>query len=119
VLVSTEAEYVALSTALRDVILVMELLKEMKENGYDVVDIPAIKCKLFEDNSGAYEQAKTAKYRPRTCHINTAWHHFRSYVARGLIQVHSIRTDWQLGDTFTKQVSKEDFIKFRKLIFGW
>jgi hypothetical protein len=75
---TTEAEYVALLTALRDVIPVMELLKEMQDNGYDVKGIPSIKCKLFEDNSGALEQAKTAKYRPRTRHINTAWHHFRS-----------------------------------------
>ena len=116
---TTEAEYVALSTALRDVISVMELLKEMKGQGYDVLDTPTLKCKLFEDNSGALEQAKTAKYRPRTRHINAAWHHFRSYVSKGLIQIRSIRTNWQLGDTFTKQVSKEEFVRFRKLIFGW
>jgi hypothetical protein len=35
---TTEATCVALSTALHDVILVMELLKEMKKQGYDVVD---------------------------------------------------------------------------------
>jgi Reverse transcriptase (RNA-dependent DNA polymerase) len=116
---TTEAEYVALSTALRDVIPVMDLLTEMQEHGYSVDRVPTIKCKLFIDNSGAFEQAKTAKYRPRTRHINAAWHHFRSYVANGLIHIHSIRTDWQLGDTFTKQVSKEDFVKFRWLIFGW
>jgi hypothetical protein len=95
---STEAKYVALSTALQDVILVMELLKEMEDHGYDVKDIPLIKCKLFEDNSGGF-----AKYQPRTCHINAAWHHIRLYMANGLIQVHSIYTDCQLGDTFTKQ----------------
>jgi hypothetical protein len=110
---------VALSTALRDVIPVIDLLKEMQDHGYNVDRTPSIKCKLFEDNSGAFEQAKTAKYRPRTHRINATWHHFRSYVAKGLIQIHSIRTDWQLGDTFTKQVSKEDFVKFCKLIFGW
>jgi hypothetical protein len=75
---TTEAEYVALSTALCDVILVMELLKEMKSQGYDVVDTPLIKCKLLEDNSGVFEQAKKAKYQPRTRNINAAWHHFRS-----------------------------------------
>jgi hypothetical protein len=116
---TTEAEYVALSTALRDVIPVMDLLQEMQDHGYNVDGVPSIKCKVFEDNSGVFEQAKTAKYQPRTRHINAAWHHFRSYVAKGLIQIHSIRTDWQLGDIFTKQVSKEDFTKFRKLIFGW
>jgi hypothetical protein len=110
---------VALSTPLQDVIPVMELLKEVKDHGSDIVDTPAIKCKLLEDNSRPFEQAKMAKYRPRTCHINAAWHHFRSYVARGLIQVHLIHTDWQVGDTFTKQVSKEVCIKFRKLIFRW
>jgi hypothetical protein len=116
---TTEAEYVAFSTALRDIIPVMNLLKEMADQGHDMVNTPTIKCKLFEDNSRALEQATTAKYRPRTRHINAAWHHFRSYVASGLIQIHSIRTDWQLGNTFTKQVSTEDFIKFRRLIFGW
>jgi hypothetical protein len=116
---TTEVEYVALSTTLRDVILVMYLLQEMQEHGYGVEGTPSIKCKVFEDNSGAFEQAKTAKYRPRTRHINAAWHHFRSYVAKGLIQIHSVRTDWQLGGTFTKQVSKEDFVKFCRLIFGW
>jgi hypothetical protein len=116
---TTEAEYVALSMALRDAILVMELLKEMKDHGYDVVDTPAIKCKLFEDNSGAFDQAKMPKYQPRTCHINAVWHHFRLYMAKGLIQVHSACTLWQLGETFTKQASKEDFVKFRKLISSW
>jgi hypothetical protein len=116
---TTEAEYVALSTALRDIIPVRDLLKEMADRGHDMVNTPTIKCKLFKDNSGALEQARTAKYRPRTRHINAAWHQFRSFVASGLIQIHSIRTDWQLGNTFTKQVSKEDFIKFRQLIFGW
>jgi hypothetical protein len=110
---------VALSTALRDHIPVMDLLKEMADQGHDVVNTPSINCELFEDNSGALEQARTAKYRPRTRHINAAWQHFRSYVASGLIQIHSIQMDWQLGDAFTKQVSKEDFIKFRQLIFRW
>jgi hypothetical protein len=116
---TTEAEYVALLTALRDVTPVMDLLKEMQEHRYGVEGTLSIKCKLFEDNSGAFEQAKMAKYRLRARHINAAWHHFQSYVAKGLILIHSVRTDWQLGDTFTKQVSKEDFVKFRRLIFGW
>jgi hypothetical protein len=109
---TTEAEYVALSTALHDVIPVMELLKEMNDHGYDVMDPPAIKCKVFEDNSRAFEQAKTAKYRLRTRHINAAWHHFRLYMARGLIQVHLIHTDWQLGDTLQSRSLKRILSNF-------
>ena len=35
---TTEAEYTGLSYALREVIPLMELLKEMKEKGFDVLD---------------------------------------------------------------------------------
>jgi hypothetical protein len=59
---TTEGEYVALSTALRDVIPVIDLLQEMQDHGYNVNGTLSIKCKLFEDNSGAFEQAKMAKY---------------------------------------------------------
>jgi hypothetical protein len=89
---TAEAKYIALSTALRDVIPMMDLLSEMKEMGYDVQSKPTVHCKLFEDNSGALEQARVAKYRPRTRHINAAWHHFRSYVVDKLISVHAIDT---------------------------
>jgi Reverse transcriptase (RNA-dependent DNA polymerase) len=116
---TAEAEYIALSTALRDVIPMMDLLKEMKEMGYNVQTHPTVHCKLFEDNSGALEQARVAKYRPRTRHINAAWHHFRSYVADKLISILPIDTKSQLGNIFTKQVSLEDFVRFRKIIFGW
>ena len=69
---STEAEYIALSTALRQVIPLMELLKEMKENGVINKEyVPRVYCKAFEDNSGALELARTPKMRPRTKHINT------------------------------------------------
>ena len=116
---TAEAEYIALSTALREVSPMMDLLSEMKEMGYDVETEPKVHCKLFEDNSGALEQAHVAKYRPRTRHINAAWHHFRSYVARKLISIHAVDTKSQLADVFTKQVSLEDFVRFRKAIFGW
>ena len=59
---STESEYISLSTALRQVIPLMGLLQELKEN--DIVSdkfVPKIYCKAFEDNSGALELARTPK----------------------------------------------------------
>jgi hypothetical protein len=116
---TAEAEYISLSTALRDVIPMMDLLAEMSDKGFQVQSKPTVHCKLFEDNSGALEQARVAKYRPRTRHINAAWHHFRSYVVDKLISILPVDTKSQLGDVFTKQVSRDDFIRFRKIIFGW
>jgi hypothetical protein len=60
---TTEAEYVALSTALRDVILVMDLLKEMQDRGHDVVSAPTIKCKLFEDRLTLTLPAKNSTHQ--------------------------------------------------------
>jgi hypothetical protein len=64
-------------------------------------------------------QTRVTKYRPRTRHINTAWHHFRLYVVDKLISILPVDTKSQVGDVFTKQVSRDDFIRFRKIIFGW
>ena len=78
---TTESEYTGLSYALREAIPIMNLLKEMKRNGINVRSGGAkIRCKVFEDNSGALEIAREKKYRPRTEHMNIRLHHFRAYV---------------------------------------
>ena len=59
----------------------MELLKELKQNDFDIVaDVTRVYCKAFEDNAGALEMARTPKIRPRTRHINQVYHHFRNWV---------------------------------------
>ena len=78
---TTMAEYIALSSALRDVIPIMELMDELKDRGYELISTePKVYCKAFEDNSGALEIARLPKMRPRTKAINVIYHHFREYV---------------------------------------
>jgi len=68
---TTEAEYIAMSQALRDIIPVMNLLQEMREQDFQVIcNEPYVYCKVFEDNSGALELARLPKLSPRTKHIN-------------------------------------------------
>ena len=69
---TVEAEYIALSQSLREVICMMQMAEEMKAR-----EIPlfgdaqtTIMCNAFEDNTGALELAKVPKMRPRTKHIN-------------------------------------------------
>ena len=55
---STESEYMGLSYALRDAIPLMCMIAEMKKHGFDIHNAAAkVKCKVFEDNSGALEMA--------------------------------------------------------------
>jgi len=117
---TTEAEYTGLSYALRDVIPIIELLKEMKQLGYPVCSTEAdIHCRVFEDNSGAVEIAREKKYRPRTKHLNVKLHHFRSYVDSGAISIHPISTTEQPADYLTKSLIHDQFVKLRKMIMGW
>ena len=77
----TEAEYVALSTAMRDVIYFMNLIDKMKNFGITLPGVPKpiTTCHIFEDNVSALELANTPKLRPRTKHLAVQLHHFRQY----------------------------------------
>jgi histone deacetylase 1/2 len=116
---TTEAEYIALSTALREVIPLMDLIKETKSHGFDFPFAPAkIHCKAFEDNSGALEMAQTHKPRPRTKYINVKYHHFRAHVGK-TITIHKIDTKDQIADGLTKPLDVIAFQRFRNRIMGY
>ncbi len=85
---TSEAEYIVILQALRDIIPVMNLLQEMKEQSFKVICIePYVYCKVFEDNTGALELARLPKLRPRTKHIHVYYHHFHEHVQKGLIKI--------------------------------
>lgn len=117
---STESEITGLSYSLRDAIPIMNLFQEMMAMGMPVATSMArVHCRVFEDNTGALEIAKVAKYRPRTKHLNIRLHHFRSYVDEGQISIHKIDTLEQPADILTKPLNAKAFGKFRKMIMGW
>ncbi len=106
---TTEAEYIAMSQSLHDVITVMNLLEEMRERDFQVICTePHVYCKGFEDNSGSLELARLPKLRPRTKHINVCYHHFCEYVRKGLIKIFSIDTKNQIADALTKALAQND-----------
>jgi hypothetical protein len=116
---TTEAEYIALSQSLREVIPMINLMTEVNRLGVcNYCTVPKVYCKAFEDNSGALELAKAPKMRPRTKHINLVFHHFRDYVRRGLIVIYPVGTLDQLADIFTKPLSSVLFEKHKKKITG-
>ena len=117
---TTEAEYIALSTSLREVIPLMGILKEAREHGINIKDIPPkVHCTVFEDNSGALELARLPKMRPRTKHINQAFHHFGEHIERGDIIVNATPMEDQLADILTKPLPEAMFPKHRQSIMGW
>jgi len=104
---SIESKFIGLSIALQTTIPLMELVKELKLQGFNMVSTkPIIHCQVLEDNSGALEIAKVPKMHSHTKHINIKYHHFRDFVDKGEISLHAINTNDQQADVLTKPLNK-------------
>lgn len=100
---STEAEHNAISESMRPTSQLMQLIDDSKTIGWKVSnDAPVVKCRIFEDNSGALEMVRMPKMRSRTKHICVRMHHFREHVRNKLVSIHKVRTEQQLADIATK-----------------
>ena len=105
--------------ALRDVLPIMHLVKEMKDKGFPVLCTePYVYCKVFEDNSGALELARLPKLRPRTKHINIVYHHFREAVRSGEVKIFPVDTLDQIADILTKALAHNLFVRHRIKMCG-
>ncbi len=116
---TTEAEYTGLSYALREAIPMTNILQEIEKHSGLPSKTPKVKCKVFEDNSGAIEIASVHKYRTRTKHLNIRLHHFRDYVTNGTIEICKIDTKSQIADILTKPMPNPKFQTLLAKIMGW
>ena len=134
-----EAEYIALSQSMRDLIPIREVLKEIMEmvfqreptityhshaKAFTDTDVGTVKYTIpqstvFEDNEACLKFARMPKLTPRTKHIGVPYHWFRSQVERLEIHIEPIDTTKQLGDQFTKGLSADLFRVSRKVLMGW
>ena len=117
----TEAKYIALSAALRDVIYILQLVTELQENGFQVPTQgpPKVSCCVFEDNAGALELANNPKLHPWTKHIAIPYHHFWYHVNAGTIVIEKVATQENLADSFTKPLPLVTFRYLRRKLLGW
>jgi hypothetical protein len=130
-----EAEYIALSTAMRDLIAIREVLKEIRSQVFQLSNplmesptysmaaktfIPVLpSSQVYEDNEACLKFATMPRMSPRTKHIAIPYHFFRQKVTDLEITVLPIDTTNQLADQFTKGLREDDFVKGRKHILGW
>jgi hypothetical protein len=108
---TTEAKYIAMSMALSDIIPIMDLIQEMKDQHIPVIcSKPYVYCKVFKDNAGVLELARLPKLCPHTKHINICYHHFREHVRKGLIKIFPVGTSDQIADALTKALPQNNFV---------
>jgi hypothetical protein len=121
---TAEAEYIAMSHALRDTIPIQNLVKEINcifGMPNPITDF-CITC--HEDNLSAIAMAESLKFTPRTKHIAIKYHHFRnrvqtSFNKSGDIKIKYISTKLQLANILTKPLDSDAFFRFRNMLCGW
>jgi hypothetical protein len=106
---TTEAEYIALSTASQEAVWLRRLL----ENVLKKQDNPTV---LYEDNQGTIELTKNPKFHNRTKHIDIAYHYAKEQVEKKITFVEYCSTENMLADIMTKGLSKVQFEKFRDIL---
>ena len=107
----SEAEYVALSKAVKEVLF----LRQVKDFVEPSMEIGVVN--VFEDNEGAIKLAVN-KYASRgTKHIAVK-HHLVRDVCDGKVRVVYVRTEDQHADLFTKPLVIQKFYKHGKTILN-
>ena len=115
-----EAEYVALSQSMKDLIplrrlttMVCDVL--LGKGKYEA----KIYSKVFEDNNGALSLARSPRMTPRTKHYGIKYHFFCENVVKGDIKLLKVESANQRADIFTKGLVQAIFEKLRMLLMGW
>jgi hypothetical protein len=99
-----ESEYIALSTAMHDLVPMRRLLQEMGKMMHLGFAQPAlVHSTIFEDNNGALGLAQAPKLTPRTKHIGVKYHWFKSHISpeEGIV-IKKVESEFQKADIFTK-----------------
>ena len=120
-----EAEYVALSSACKDLFPIIDILEEITTAlGLTSSDSANIHARIHEDNAGALALAKLepARMTPRSKHYALRYHWFRQQLSPHgprKIELLKIDTRSQLGDIFTKGLPRPLFEELRNKLMGW
>jgi KUP system potassium uptake protein len=119
-----EAEYIALSQALRETLPMTSLMKEINVIFPLYLPSPRFVIKVREDNQSCIAMAQNPKLSSRTKHIAIKYHHFRKHVItqsnpNGFLDIDYCSTDDQIADIFTKPVRDDIFMRLRQMLLGW
>ena len=116
-----EAEYIALSTSMRELIPLHRLVKEIERKiGKELEINVTFHSTVFEDNDGVLVLASSPRMSPRTKYIAVKYHWFREYIGENkYIVLKRIATDIQKADILTKGLKEVAFVRIRKLLCGW
>jgi hypothetical protein len=117
-----EAEYNALSQAMREVLPFKNLVGIVARHvGYTDDMVTTMKVTVWEDNAGALSLAnlEPGRITPRSKHYAIKYHWFRSKLKPNNISIIKIESAMQKADILTKGLTVIKFQDIRLLLCGW
>ena len=116
-----ESEYIALSTACKELLPLQRIVKEVAETfELDEGKMSEIRSTIWEDNEACLKLAnlELPYMTNRSKHIALKYHWFREHTNKEWV-VKPIASICQLADLFTKGLAPDQFEKLRFQIMGW
>jgi hypothetical protein len=106
---TTEAEYVALASAVQEVLYLRSLLEELrfKQTGATVI---------YEDNQSAIKIARNPEHHGRCKHIDIRFFFIQERNEGGYIRLQYCPTDDMAADALTKAIGPQKFAKLTELL---
>ncbi len=105
-----EAEYVALASAVREMLSLRSLLSEL-----GVASDGAV---VYTDNTPAKFLAQNHVVTQRSKHIDLRYHFLQDVSSKSLIKFEWVPSNQQLADLFTKFLAREPFQRLRECLVG-
>ena len=106
---SAEAEYIAMSTAAKEIIWIRRLIEGfgLQQNGPTPV---------HSDSMSAIAMVSNPKSGSKTKHIDTKFHHVKDLVSNKVLKLEYVPTERNVADVLTKPLGKNKLKQFRELL---
>ncbi|GJY07446.1 hypothetical protein Tco_0374500 [Tanacetum coccineum] len=101
VILSTEAEYIALSGCCAQILW---MRSQLTDSSFQFNKIP-----LYRNNKSAIALCCNKVQHSRAKHIDVCYHFIKEQVENGIVELYFVRTEYQLADIFTKLLPRERF----------
>ena len=115
-----EAEYAALSYALKTFLPLKRILNELIERTQcRALEGATVHARVFEDNQGAYYLATNHRITNRTKYFLCKWHWFWQHYDNHEFDILKCPTDKMRVDYLTKALPRPAFEANRMAVQGW
>lgn len=108
---STEAEYMALSSASKELVYLRNLIADIGFASF--VSNPIV---LYGDNLSAQQLVKNPIYHARSKHIDIKVHFVREIYEKNYLKLKYISTNQMIADILTKNLNKSKHVNFMKML---